>query len=161
MPSIVFEPVQDADAPMLADLRVTAMRESLTRAGRFDPIRARERLLADFRAEATRHICVDDAAASGGGRRRQQRVGFVVVTEHDDHLSLDHLYLTPESQGAGIGAGVLAQIFADADTRSLPVAVTALKGSAANRFYVRHGFELMRESEYDRHYIRPPRVGAA
>jgi len=33
----------------------------------------------------------------------------------------------------------------------------ALRASAANRFYERHGFELERRSEWDDHYVRHPR----
>jgi ribosomal protein S18 acetylase RimI-like enzyme len=62
----------------------------------------------------------------------------------------------PEYQGRGIGSAVLASIFADADSRSLPVKVGALRDSESNRFYQRHGFLKIEEAEWDIYYIREP-----
>ena len=59
VPTVCFEPVLAAEAEALALLRVEALRESLERIGRFDAERARQRFLAGFRAEATRHVCAD------------------------------------------------------------------------------------------------------
>jgi GNAT superfamily N-acetyltransferase len=138
-------PAKAADAPDLAELRVEAMQESLERIGRFDPGRARSRFLATFSAEATRHIVVAG-----------DRVGFVVIRAEPDHLLLDHLYVRPASQGAGIGAAVLLRLFGETDASSAPIRVGALKGSASNRFYLRHGFELVDRAEWDNYYLRPP-----
>jgi hypothetical protein len=49
----------------------------------------------------------------------------------------------------------MAQVLDEADRLQLPVRVTALKLSDANRFYQRHGFELQHQSEWDLHYVRP------
>lgn len=126
-------------------LRIEAMRESLSALGRFDPARARERFASGFEPAATRHV-----VALG------RRVGFVVVKTEADALLLDHLYLQPAAQGRGLGSAVLQQILAEADALGLPLAVGALRGSAANRFYTRHGFVLVGESEWDLHYRREP-----
>jgi GNAT superfamily N-acetyltransferase len=132
-------------------LRIDAMRESLERLGRFDPQRARERFLAAFEPALTRHVVVDG-----------ERVGFVVVRAQDDGLLLDHLYILPFAQGRRIGAAVVAHVLDEADAQGLPVRVGALRESAANAFYVRHGFVLTRVSEWDNHYERaaPRRHGA-
>ena len=119
------------------------MRESLERIGRFDPQRARDRFLSGFDPARTRHVLLDG-----------QRVGFVVVRAQDDGLLLDHLYVAPHAQGRGVGAAVMAQVLADADARGLPVRVGALRGSDANRFYVRHGFALVEQGEWDNVYRR-------
>jgi ribosomal protein S18 acetylase RimI-like enzyme len=134
---------QPADFDALVAIRIEAMRESLERVGRFDPQRARERLRAGFSAEHTRHIVVAG-----------ERVGFVVVRPHDEGLLLEHLYVKPSAQGRGIGTAVLAMVFAEADAQSLPVRVGALRESDSNRFYVRHGFRLAGQAEFDNHYIR-------
>ena len=126
------------------------MRESLARVGRFDPIRVRARLLDGFDPACTRHILADGA-----------RVGFVVLRPDGDDLLLEHLYLLPACQGRGIGAAVLADVFAQADARGARVRVVALRGSDANRFYRRHGFEPAGASEWDEHYERPPRRRSA
>lgn len=137
-------PASPGDAAVLADLRVAAMRASLERVGRFDPERARNRFLSTFAAEATRHI---EVAAV--------RVGFVVVVDQPDHLLLDHLYIHPDWQGSGIGSAVLRRVFAEADARRTAIRVGALRESDSNRFYMRHGFELVERSEWDNYYIRP------
>ena len=142
---IAFEQASAGDAETLVAVRIAAMRESLERIGRFDEQRARTRFLATFSAADTRHLVVD-----------AQRVGFVVVRRVDDHLLLDHLYVLPLHQGRGIGAAVLATVFAHADAAALPVRVGALRESAANRFYARHGFEPVERAEWDTYYVRLP-----
>ena len=143
--SLVLVPAVDADLEDLVALRIEAMRESLERIGRFDPMRAGERLRNSFSAACTQHIL-----DSG------KRVGFVVVKQLDDGLLLDHLYVQPASQGRGIGAAVLALLFADADRRGLSMQVGALKQSDSNRFYLRHGFIPSGEGEWDTYYVRSP-----
>lgn len=141
---VSFVPAAAADANELAELRVEAMRESLERVGRFDPVRARERFLSSFTPENTRHI-----VWSGS------RVGFVVVKQQGEGLLLDHLYIRPRHQGQGIGAIALAQVFSEADASGKSVRVGALKNSDSNRFYARHGFVLMEQGELDNYYMRP------
>lgn len=128
-------------------IRIAAMRESLERIGRFHPQRARDRFLSGFDPARTRHVLLDG-----------QRVGFVVVRPQDDGLLLDHLYVAPQAQGRGVGAAVMAGVLADADARGLPVRVGALRGSDANRFYVRCGFELVEQGEWDNLYRRAARA---
>ncbi|WP_256670066.1 GNAT family N-acetyltransferase [Pseudomonas sp. CFSAN084952] len=101
---ITLVPAQQSDLDNLVAIRIEAMRESLERVGRFDPVRARERFLGGFEARDTRYI-----EASG------ERVGFVVVKHHSNELLLDHLYVRPSAQGSGVGSAVLSQIFKEAD----------------------------------------------
>ncbi|HTD06724.1 GNAT family N-acetyltransferase [Undibacterium sp.] len=137
----------EQDFESLLALRIAAMRPSLERIGRFDPQRARERLRASFDAAATRIVVVGGAD-----------IGFVAVKPLPGAaagLLLDHLYLHPDWQGRQLGARVLQQVIAEADRAGLPLHVGALRGSAANRFYQRHGFVQSSESEWDIYYIRP------
>jgi ribosomal protein S18 acetylase RimI-like enzyme len=131
------------DFEALLALRIEAMRESLERIGRFDLARARERFQAGFSVEHTRHIEVEG-----------KRVGFVVVKPQVDCLLLDHLYIHPSTQSQGIGAAVLARVIEEANVKSLPIRVVALRESDSNRFYVRHGFVLVEQSKFDNYYIR-------
>jgi GNAT superfamily N-acetyltransferase len=140
---IRFEGALESDAEGLADLRIAAMRESLERVGRFDPVRARERLLSSFDASATHHVVADGL-----------RVGFFVVRTRPSDILLDHLYVDPRYQGRGLGAAVLAKVFSEADQQHLDVRLTALKESASNRFYMRHGFEVEGRDDWDIHYVR-------
>ena len=148
MQDLALAPASEDDFESLLSLRLAAMRESLQRVGRFDPQRARERLSRAFEPAHSRHILLAG-----------ESVGFVVVLPMVDHLLLDHLYVAPQAQGRGIGSWVMAQVLVEADRLPLPVRVTALKLSDANRFYQRHGFVLQLASEWDLHYLRPAQAG--
>ena len=145
-PIITFCAADASDAEALVALRILAMRESLERIGRFDPVRSRERFLPAFAPEFTRHILVDG-----------DRAGFVVVKPAGDGLLLDHLYIDPRFQNRRVGASVLATVFAEADARGVQLRVGALRGSDSNRFYLRHGFKLVKEEEWDNYYVRSAR----
>lgn len=151
-PSVILVPAQQSDLDNLVGIRIEAMRESLERVGRFDPVRARERFLSGFEPRDTCHIEV-----------LGERVGFVVVKHHNNELLLDHLYVRPTAQRSGIGSAVLTQIFIEADAAALPIRVGALKESASNRFYIRHGFQFVESSEFDNYYVRQsaPAAGPA
>lgn len=136
-------PVTEADFDTLLAIRIEAMRDSLERLGRFDPERARARLRATFRPDHTWFIERDGA-----------RIGFYAVRPDGDGLRLDHLYVVPAAQGLGVGGQVLGRLLQDADRRGLPVSVGALRGSDSNRFYRRHGFAQVSESEWDIEYLR-------
>jgi len=71
-----------------------------------------------------------------------------------DHLILDHL-ASSQAQDAGIGALVLRPVFDQAESLRLPVKVGALMQSDSSRFYLRHGFELVGQGDFDSYYIRP------
>src|SRR5476651_245388 len=134
---------QPGDVDDLVAIRIEAMRDSLERIGRFDPVRARERFRDGFSPEFTRYIEV-----SG------ERVGFVAVRPLSDGLLLDHLYIKPSAQGLGIGSVVLRQIFREAEAAAPILWVGALRESASNRFYTRHGFQIVESGEFDNYYVR-------
>jgi GNAT superfamily N-acetyltransferase len=142
-PPVTFESTAPSDGEDLALLRIEAMRESLERIGRFDAERARTRFLSRFSPDETRHILL-------AGRK----VGFFVVKFEEGALLLDHLYIQPGHQGQGVGAVVLAEVFAQADRLACPVNVGALRESGSNRFYERHGFVLFKQAEFDNYYVR-------
>ena len=143
--NLTFSPTTQSDADLLASIRIAAMRESLERLGRFNPQRARERFLASFDPALCRFIEADGV-----------RVGCFLVRPQPDHWHLGHLYIVPEHQARGIGATVLRQIIADADSQRMPIRLGALRGSESNRFYQRHGFEQTDEAEWDIYYLRQP-----
>jgi GNAT superfamily N-acetyltransferase len=136
-----FEPVAVDDFEPMVALRIAALRESLERLGRFDPARARERLQAGFAPEHMQHICVDG-----------ERIGYLTLRPAGDVLKLEHLYIRPGEQGRGVGSWVLAWIKNTAKASGHDVTVSALRLSDANRFYLRHGFEVVGESEFDIDY---------
>ena len=139
--AVSFTAVSAGDLESLADLRVAAMRESLERMDRFDPVRARERLRKSFQPAATWWIARDG-----------ERVGFYALREAGDTLSLDHLYLVPGAQGQGIGGKVLDHLKAEATGRQRPIVVGALRQSASNAFYLKQGFTCFAEEAWDLYY---------
>ncbi len=60
--------------------------------------------------------------------------------------------VTIERQGQGIGAWVLDWAKAQARAQGRDMTLSALKQSAANRFYVRHGFVPVAQSDFDIDY---------
>ncbi len=126
----------------MAELRAVVMRPDLERLGRYDPVRVRQRFLDAFVPENTRVIVVDG-----------EDVGLVAVRPEPDELWIEHFYLSPESQGRGIGAAVLAHLLSESDgTR--PFRLNVLQASAARRLYERHGFEPYEEDEIDVYMAR-------
>jgi GNAT superfamily N-acetyltransferase len=122
------------------------MRESLEALGRFDPQRARDRFLANFSPECTRHI-----------RTKDGRIGFLVLREKSNEILLEHLYIHPGHQGKSIGTAVLSVVFAEADAKAKSLRVGALKESRSNDFYTIHGFRFVAAEEWDNFYIRVPK----
>lgn len=142
-PPLSFAPVTAKDAEALVALRLVVMRESLERIGRFDRIRARERFLDSFEPVHTQHIEWEGT-----------RVGALVVKPQAARLLLEHLYIQSDHQRQGIGGAVLSHVCARADAEGKSVHLRSLKGSDSNRFYLRHGFELLGQGEFDNYYVR-------
>ncbi|QPH56119.1 GNAT family N-acetyltransferase [Pontivivens ytuae] len=117
------------------------MEPSLRALGRFDPDRARARLLDGFEPAAC-------TVVEAEGRI----VGFYVLEDRGADLFLSHLYIAHEVAGQGLGATAMKRIVSEAGGR--PIRLGALKGSAANRFYQRHGFVEERRTEFDVYYVR-------
>ncbi len=150
-PQWSFSPCAAHDFEAVLALRIAAMRPSLERLGRFDPQRARERLLAGFEPAHGQHIEVAG-----------QRMGFVTLkppTQSDPHLRLEHLYLHPDAHASGVGRAVLAQLCSDADAQGLGISVGVLDQSPALRFYLQAGFVCVAQSEFDWELSRPATAG--
>ena len=130
-----------SDGEMLADIRVATMRPSLEAVGRFDPKRARSRFFERFNPEVTFKI-----------ENGESVLGFFVLLQREDCMFLDHLYVSEEAQGMGIGAEVIAHVKSIAAERKLPIRLCALNGSQSNDFYLRNGFVETGRDELDTFY---------
>jgi GNAT superfamily N-acetyltransferase len=140
-----LRPVRQQDFEGLLALRIRAMRPSLEAIGRFDPERARERLANTFAPQHMHHVEL-------GG----QRVGAVTLRPAPEALFVDHLYIEPAHQGRGIGGWVMDWACANADLRQQVLELEALRGSAANRFYLRHGLVEVGGDDLHVGYRRAP-----
>ncbi len=139
--NLTLAPVVDGDFEAMLALRIEALRESLTRLGRFNPEVARARLRAQFHPAWMQHLVLGS-----------ERVGYFTVEPREGELRLHHLYLTPAAQGQGIGAWVIDKLKA----RGLPISLAALRESRANDFYRRHGFRAVEEQDFDIEYRWEP-----
>lgn len=145
MAALSFAPVVPGDFEAMLAIRIEALRESLERLGRFDPVRARERLAAGFSPRHMQHIVRDG-----------ERVGYITLRPAPGTvpaaLNIDHLYLRLQHQGQGVGAWALDWAKEQAAGQGCDLTLSALKQSAANRFYLRHGFVQVAESDFDVDY---------
>ncbi|MGM1016291.1 MAG: GNAT family N-acetyltransferase [Actinomycetota bacterium] len=132
-----------ADLDWLVELRAVVLEDDLTRLGRFDPVRVRQRLRGSFDPECTRIILVDGSA-----------VGSVAIRPDDGVWWLEHLYIDPAVQGRGIGTDILRAVV-DVD-RSRTLRLNVLQGSPARRLYERLGFRVDDEDDVDVLMTRHP-----
>ncbi|MFE2954700.1 GNAT family N-acetyltransferase [Nocardia tengchongensis] len=141
-----IRPATSADVKAVAELRAVALRADLTRLGRYDNQRVRQRLRNEFVAEHTRVIEV-------GG----EFAGCVALRPAADAHWLEHFYLASHLQGGGIGTAVLSNLLEECDRERIVVRLNVLQGSAARRLYERHGFVLSAEDPVDVFLVREPR----
>ena len=161
-PIFTFGPVTEADFEALLLLRVATMRESLERLGRFDAVRARERFRSTFRPQYTRRIVVGmsmsmdkDMDMDMGSGMGSTPAGCVATWPEAGMIRLEHFYIDAAHQGRGLGSAVVDSLLREPAHAGKAFIVGALRGSAANRFYARHGFVQRAESEWDIEYLRP------
>ena len=122
------------------------MRASLERLGRFNPATAALRFRSTFRPGDTRRIRIGGEAAGC--------VGYWPEAD-GEAMRIEHFYLAEKFQRLGVGSAVLRRLFNEAPPQATHFRVGALRDSDANRFYLRHGFVLVAEGEWDIAYERP------
>ncbi|MFD8754277.1 GNAT family N-acetyltransferase [Kitasatospora sp. NPDC059577] len=145
LPAWTLVPAASDDLARITDLKDQVMRADLERLGRWDPDRSRRRVADAFSTRWTSVLLVEGAFAGSVTVRPDGKGGR--------HLEL--FYLAPHLQGRGLGTAVLRRLLADADAAREPVRLTVLRGSAARRFYERHGFTVVDEDPVDVHLYRP------
>ncbi|MFI6906939.1 GNAT family N-acetyltransferase [Nonomuraea sp. NPDC050394] len=135
-----LRPAVPADGDPIAELRAVVLRPDLERLGRFDPNRVRRRFKDAFLPEHTSIVEVNGAFA-----------GSIALRPADDGVWLEHFYLSPATQGRGVGTAILHKVLTDEKVFRLIV----LRDSPAQRLYERHGFTAYAEDPIDRWMIRP------
>jgi GNAT superfamily N-acetyltransferase len=76
-------------------------------------------------------------------------VGVVKVLRQENRLVLDQIQVEPESQGKGIGTGVISALIRRARTERLPVELWVMKKAQAKRLYEKLGFALIKGAEHN------------
>lgn len=137
-------PAVGEDVEWIAELRAIVLRSDLTRLGRYDDARVRQRFRDAFEPTQTRVIVVDD-----------QEVGSVALRDEGGSRWLEHFYIAPSHQGAGVGGRILAMLLDDGVTHRLNL----LRGSPAQALYERHGFVVETQDEVDVFLLRERRSG--
>jgi ribosomal protein S18 acetylase RimI-like enzyme len=73
--------------------------------------------------------------------------GIIAVEEHPSHVQLEKLYLLPEFRRQGIGSNLLRSVVEQALKVQKPVRLRVLRvNTSAQRFYVKHGFQVTDET---------------
>ena len=139
-----FAPASEADFEPLLALRVEVMREHLERVGRFTPERSRAVFREHFGEPGLRLILIGE-----------ETVGCVGFRQGGDCFKLDSFYLASRFHNTGLGTDILKVLLAEADTAGLPIRLEVLRGSPADRFYLRHGFVKLSEDTIEAEYERP------
>jgi len=76
-----------------------------------------------------------------------QAIGTLLVVEIDGRLEIGRFFILPEHQNRGIGTFLLGRVLRWADESDLVAQLAYLKGNRAEALYVRHGFQLVGETE--------------
>ncbi|WP_090642095.1 GNAT family N-acetyltransferase [Paenibacillus sp. UNC496MF] len=138
MKQITLRQSQISDVETIANLRVIVLRNDLTRLGRFDEEKVRQRFRNSFDAV---HTWMFEKASSF--------VGSVALKPTLDGYVLEHFYIHPNYQGKGIGSHVLKNLLEQNDVKGKCVTLNVLQGSPAKRLYERFGFRVEREDLID------------
>lgn len=133
---VVLRPGTARDVDWLVELRAEVLRADLERLGRYDEQGVRERLRRSFRPEWTRIVVADG-----------EDVGSITTRPDGATRWIEHFYLAPRVQGAGIGTEVLRGVLAEPFPGAMRLNV--LQGSAARRLYEREGFVRDAEDDVD------------
>lgn len=138
MIQITMRQSTQTDQEPLADLRALVLYEDLTRLGRYDDVKVRERFRNTFDPVHTWMIETDGTT-----------VGCVALKPNSAGVLLEHFYIHPEYQGKRIGTQVLKILLERKEVQGRRVILNVLQGSPARRLYERFGFVLDREDEVD------------
>jgi GNAT superfamily N-acetyltransferase len=141
-----FAPPSEADFEPLLALRIEVMREHLERVFRYKPSRARRIFRESFDEPGMRLILL-----------REERVGCVGFRIGAEEIKLDSFYLAKHLHNSGLGTRILEVLLAEADALRLPVRLEVLRGSPADRFYLRHGFVKIGKDDIEAEYERAVR----
>ncbi|WP_028562361.1 GNAT family N-acetyltransferase [Paenibacillus pinihumi] len=138
MKQITLRQSQNSDVETIANLRAIVLRNDLTRLGRFDEEKVRQRLRNSFDPDHTWIIESDSSF-----------VGCIALKPTLDGYLLEHFYIDPNHQGKGMGSHVLKKILEQRDVKGKRVTLNVLQGSPAKLLYERFGFKVDREDLID------------
>jgi ribosomal protein S18 acetylase RimI-like enzyme len=88
-----------------------------------------------------------------------ERVGMIQILDQAGSVEIGEIQIQPSHQNRGIGGRILSDIINQAHKRGKSVTVSvASKNDPAHRFYQRHGFRQVSQTEtHNRLQCEPPR----
>ncbi|AHC19524.1 MULTISPECIES: GNAT family N-acetyltransferase [Paenibacillus] len=128
----------NSDIESIANLRAIVLRNDLTRLGRFDEEKVRQRFRDAFDSVHT-WIIEEDSSF----------VGCIAFKPRLDGYLLEHFYIHPSYQGKGVGSQILKNLLEQNHVKGKHVTLNVLQGSSARRLYERFGFKIEREDPID------------
>jgi GNAT superfamily N-acetyltransferase len=138
MKQITLRQSQNSDVETIANLRAIVLRNDLTRLGRFDEEKVRQRFRNAFDSVHTWIIEADSSF-----------VGCIAFKPTLDGYLLEHFYIHPNYQGKGVGSQVLKNLLEQNYVKGKRVTLNVLQGSSARRLYERFGFKVESEDPID------------
>ncbi|GHO53611.1 GNAT family N-acetyltransferase [Ktedonobacter robiniae] len=138
MEQITLHQSQNSDIETIANLRAIVLYDDLTRLGRFNEIRVRQRFRDAFNPV---HTWIIKAGSSF--------IGCIAFKPIVDGYLLEHFYIHPDYQGKGIGSQVLEYLLKQDYVIGKRVTLNVLQGSPAQRLYERFGFKVDSEDLID------------
>ncbi|MHA7966546.1 GNAT family N-acetyltransferase [Paenibacillus sp. CAU 1782] len=129
---------ESCDVEAIANLRAVVLYDDLTRLGRFNDEKVRQRLRDSFDPEHTWIIKSDS-----------EFIGCIAFKPASEGYLVEHFYIHPDYQGKGIGSQVLEYFLAQNYVLGKRVSLNVLQGSPARRLYERFGFKVDSEDPVD------------
>ncbi len=137
---------QPQDEPFLFELYASARQAELDAVG-WPPEMRRAFLDAQFRACQHGYHTAFAGAEFLIVLRDGANAGRIVIHRTREELRVVDIVLLPPFRNAGIGAALLQKLFGEAAATKKPVRLKVDRGSRAERFYHRLGFEKIAETE--------------
>lgn len=138
MKHITLHQSEPSDVEAIAELRAIVLRHDLTRLGRYNEEKVRQRFRDSFAPDHTWIIKAESVF-----------MGCIAFKPASDGYLLEHFYIHPNYQGKGIGHGVLEHFLHQEHVAGKLVTLNVLQGSPAKRLYERFGFKVDREDSID------------
>jgi len=138
-----YRKATDEDLPFLLELRIQTMSEHLTNAG--------IELNAKQQCEKVKEFYYDTQIIL----LNNKRVGTLKLANFSTSLHIRQFQISPKIQGKGIGSRVLQDVLKQASKLQLPVTLNVLLANPAKALYLRHGFIVKNENDFEYQMVYP------
>lgn len=153
--TVTLRPATPEDEPFLYELITATIAEQLAAWAWPDEVR-RPLLDIQYRARQQGHRAQYPGAEHSVILVDGSPAGRLVVARGEDEFRLVDIVVASGSRGAGVGAGVLTGLLAEADAVGKPVRLSVSLNNPAVRLYRRLGFVRVSGDEVADEMERPP-----